>query len=49
MRYTLTITEIATGIVVFMHEYIGYSGNAMMDEQKSLYRQYSRDKYRIDW
>jgi hypothetical protein len=49
MGYTLTVTEIATGIVVLTHEYIGFSGNAMMDVQKYLYRQYPRDKYRIDW
>ncbi len=49
MGYTLTVTEITTGIVVLTHEYIGFSGNAMMDVQKYLYRQYPRDKYRIDW
>jgi hypothetical protein len=49
MGYLLTITEIATGLIVYEHEYKGYSGNAMMDEQKSLYRQYPREKYRIDW
>jgi hypothetical protein len=50
MRYTLTVTEIATGIVVFQDEYIGFSGSEMMDEQKSLHRRlYPRDIYRIDW
>lgn len=48
--FTLTVTEILTGKVVFTEVYKGYSNTEMMDEMKELYRtQWPRDKYRIDW
>lgn len=48
-RYTLTVTDLRTQEVVFKDEYKGMSGNAMMDEAKSLRLQYPSKHYRIDW
>lgn len=48
-QYTLTVTEIATGKVVFRTEYQNMSGHAMMDEQRHYRLMYNAKEYRIDW
>ena len=47
-RYTLTVTEIATGKVVLVREYENMSGTAMQDEAYHYRREYGPG-YKIDW
>ena len=49
-RYTLVVREKATGKIVETIEYHRMSGNAMMDEQKSLHNvKYPRNLFIIEW
>ena len=48
-RYTLTVTDLRTQKVVFVNEYKGMSGHAMMDEQKFYRKQFPRERFDIDW
>lgn len=50
MGYVLRVYAIATDKLVYDNVYSNYSGHAMMDEIKHLYRtRFARDLYRIEW
>lgn len=50
MGYVLEVFDIETEELVYDCVYTGWSGNAMMDEVKHLYRtRFPRDKYRIEF